>query len=151
MLVHQSLPYRFRESSFRRYEPHIAEVVASFPDPVTIDPSPLSPVTCSCRFRDAMRSLKKHCWETKIDFGQFDRIHPNVVVSEGEGKVLIGPKWVVGRNRVTNAGIILQSSETRKVKLLRMYQPEDCALKAACVLQWCGIIERIVLQWVRNN
>ena len=85
----KDLPYRFREQSFRRFEPHINDIVNCFPEPIVIDPSPLSQVTFSCRLRDAIKSLSENRWPTDINMERFDIIYPNIVVCEGLGEVRV--------------------------------------------------------------
>jgi hypothetical protein len=81
------LPHRFRETAFRRYEPYIAKIVAAYPNPVEIDPSPLSPITFSCRLRDAITSFKRYKWSSSIQFSNID-----VKVCEENGKIIIKPR-----------------------------------------------------------
>lgn len=95
--MNEVLPHRFRESSFRAYEPYIAQVVKAFPSPITIRPSTigLSPVTFSCRFRDAIRSLAKHNWQTvDINMDKFKLCHEQIGVSESgdAGMLTIGDR-----------------------------------------------------------
>jgi hypothetical protein len=86
------LPYRHRESSFRRYEAILAKAVASYPDQVEIDPKwlNLSPATVAARLRDARFSLYTYRWTTKIDMARFDEIYTNLVIGEREGHIYIG-------------------------------------------------------------
>lgn len=86
------LPSRFTEASFRRYEKLIADVVTRFPDLTTVDPSPMSPITVSCRFRDAMRSLAEHRWTTYVNMEKFLQVWENIVVSDRGTTLLIGSK-----------------------------------------------------------
>lgn len=90
------LPYRFRESSFRRYECHIFAIVSAFPARVVFDPQAdeqLSPVTFACRLRDAMRSLVVHSWTTAIDLDKLKENYNQIVVSEQtNGKVAVGSR-----------------------------------------------------------
>lgn len=78
------LPHRFREPSFRFYEPTIAAVLKAYPGHITINCSNYlrSPETFCCRFRDAMRSYLEHNWTSKfIDRQQFLSIHSQIRVS----------------------------------------------------------------------
>jgi len=86
-----TLPHRFRESSFRDYEQAIALIVASFPKAVVLSPGDKSPITYSCRLRDAMVSLHTHHWETDlIDIPKFLDIHQFIVVREVNGSIVCG-------------------------------------------------------------
>lgn len=82
------LPHRFRETSFRRYEPYIRQIVVAFPQPIIFDPSPLSPVTFSCRLRDAMTSLSRYDWQTDVNKPKFQQIHPHLSICEYDGKII---------------------------------------------------------------
>ena len=90
------LPHRFREESFRRYEPIIAAIVSAHPEICTFNTVTynLSPVTFSCRLRDAMKSFATYQWASCINFERFIKIHHDIVVSESRdvGIVRVGGK-----------------------------------------------------------
>ncbi len=87
-----SLPYRFREDSFRKYESVILEITNSIPRK-SIFTTGLSPVTFACRLRDAMRSLSDNRWETQINMEKFLKWHPQIMVSEqADGSVAVGTR-----------------------------------------------------------
>lgn len=96
--VAPSLPYRLRESSFRRFELVIKAIVERYPDKTTFNPQsaidkPLAQCTFACRLRDAMHSLLDNKWKTIIDFEKFTQIHPQLDVSEQpDGLVAVGPR-----------------------------------------------------------
>ncbi len=94
--MNASLPPRFRESAFRRYEHIIAAAVEQFPNRCLIDPKvySLSPVTLSHRLRDAMRSFIDNKWESRIiDWEKFLIVHEEIIVSEThDGFVLTGTR-----------------------------------------------------------
>lgn len=83
-----SLPYRFRESAFKRYSQLILGAVQSHPSPFRIRCNlyNLSPVTMSCRMRDAMKSLAMHKWPTPDwpagMMDKFLKVHADLVISE---------------------------------------------------------------------
>jgi hypothetical protein len=83
-----SLPYRFRESAFRFFEPYIARIEADFPNKVVFNPAqckprPLSPVTFACRLRDARTSFWKNMWKSEqIAYEKFAVHYTEVVISE---------------------------------------------------------------------
>lgn len=90
-----SLPHRFREKQFRRFESIIATVTNCFPARVDVNPTSyeMSPVTFSCRLRDAMNSLATNRWPTSVNMERFDAIHKEIKVSERiTGLVHIGDK-----------------------------------------------------------
>ena len=87
------LPHRFRESSFRRYEPFIARAIEAWPNAIKADPSlfNIAQVTFACRCRDAITSLSNNKWDTTVDMSKFEK--STLVVSERvDGTVLIGSK-----------------------------------------------------------
>lgn len=100
MTDQKQLPYRFRESAFRFYEPAIAEIVKKFPCVVVINPKKwnMSPVTIACRLRDAVKSLKENQWSTYIDIKIFNAIADIITVAERHGQVFIGNKQTVKQN-----------------------------------------------------
>ena len=132
ILIMNDLPYRFRESSFRRFEPHINDIVNCFPGPITIDPTPLSQVTFSCRLRDAMKSLSLNRWQTEISMERFNRIHCNIVVSEGHGVVRVGSSDTIRINKpLIPCGKVTETSGTKFVELV---YPDLRLFIAACVM-----------------
>jgi hypothetical protein len=98
-----TLPRRFTEASFRRYEDMIRRVVNAWPLLYYIDPTPLSSITYECRFRDAMRSLKENRWETIVDMKKFLEIHPNLTVSNCGSILRCGPSEVIQAERQSQA------------------------------------------------
>jgi hypothetical protein len=88
-----SLPSRFSEQAFRRYEATIESVVTNWPKCTILDPAG-SVETLSCRLRDAINSYHKHHWPSTIDHAKFLELYPLFVVSLTaiEGKVVVGPK-----------------------------------------------------------
>ncbi len=93
-----TLPHRFNEKSFRRYETIIAQVVRVFPKPLPINPADLdlAAETVRGRLRDAMTSLAENNWLTKVDLVLFNQIHSKIVVSlRSDGMVVVGDKDTV--------------------------------------------------------
>jgi hypothetical protein len=92
--MNNPLPYRFREQSFRRYEQVIRQITESFPVPLVIDPAAhnLSPVTFSCRLRDAIKSHSRYRWAVRWEDEKFHRIANDIVVSERDGKLHVGSR-----------------------------------------------------------
>jgi len=88
------LPHRFRQDSFRKYEPFIRSAVDAWPNMVKADPAQynVAQVTFACRLRDAKRSLYEHHWPTDVDIEKFNKIgFLNIEVSERiDGSVLVG-------------------------------------------------------------
>jgi hypothetical protein len=129
------LPHRFRESQFRRYETHIAELVKCFPNVVEWT-TKLSPITFSCRLRDAMTSLKKNGWKSSlIDIPKFLSIHSQIDVAEHNGKIYSGSteslKVFFAKPIPANAQ---PESPTSPTKIQRIVLPDSHSLKALCEL-----------------
>ena len=90
------MPHRFREESFRFYEPFINDIVVPWPKEVKkFYPNHYNraQATFACRLRDAMKSLRDNKWSTSVDMAKFLEAYPLIVVSERtDGTVLCGPK-----------------------------------------------------------
>jgi len=87
----KSLPYRFRETSFRNYENEIDAVVKAYPEHVFFRPANCE--TFACRLRDAMTSLLEHAWLTKIDLERLRQYRADIAVSiRVDGSVCVGPR-----------------------------------------------------------
>lgn len=72
-----SLPARFSEPYFRRYEQTIAQIVDAWPQPVDFQIAG-SVTTFACRLRDAMKSLTENKWPTTmVNMDVFNEIHPS--------------------------------------------------------------------------
>lgn len=93
-----TLPHRFSEKSFRRYESVIATIVTDFPRVTVVRPSDfnLAAETVRGRLRDAITSLHQHLWQTKVDTNCFHEIYDEIVVSlRPDGMVAVGNKDTV--------------------------------------------------------
>lgn len=55
-----AIPTRHSPKAVDRYAPFIESVCANYPRPIVIDPSPLSPDTFACRFRDAVAGILRY-------------------------------------------------------------------------------------------
>ena len=104
METHQ-LPYRFRESVFREYEPAIRLIVERFPSCVEFDPQGRAQETFACRLRDSLTSLKQNRWPTIIDMDKFDSICNLICVRQvANGHILVGG-WNETKPKPTTSGI----------------------------------------------
>lgn len=87
----QQPPSHLSERVFRAYEKHILNVVQKYPNPVTIDPKPLSNNTFKGRLRDAIRSLLLYHWPSPIDVARLGEIRSEIAVTDEAGLVRVGP------------------------------------------------------------
>jgi len=90
-----TLPHRFRESSFRKYEHFITQAVNAYPKCVAVYPQSLgiASATFACRCRDAITSYRQHRWISTIDDRKFNDVGVLLVVSERDnGSILIGSR-----------------------------------------------------------
>lgn len=90
----QQPPSHLSERVFRAYEKHILSVVQKYPNPVTIDPKPLSNNTFKGRLRDAIRSLLLYHWSSPIDVARLGEIRSEIAVTDEAGLVRVGPPTV---------------------------------------------------------
>ena len=92
-----TLPQRFSEKAFRRYEHVIAQIARDFPKAVHVNPSAfgLAGETVRARLRDAITSYAEHIWQSiVIDRPSFERISPSdlVVSLRPKGSVVVGTR-----------------------------------------------------------
>lgn len=107
------LPYRLRESTFRIYEPLIAQAIRDCPTPIMVNPAPLRCTTYAARLRDSIAAFKRFQWPAS--FTLFELTDANLTVRHNEATVYLGPKGkqttipnefkVVNPNRVTGLPI----------------------------------------------
>jgi hypothetical protein len=100
----KSLPHRFREDQFRRYELAIAAAITRFPNVTRFTPNEvgLSTTTFACRFRDACRSFYEHAWiSTAIDLALFNQVYLDLTVSERGDEVWVGDAAMIKHPPVT--------------------------------------------------
>jgi len=100
-----TLPHRFSESAFRRYEQTIADLVTAYPSAIEVNPSSfgLSSETVRGRLRDALDSYDKHRWpSTKIDSIKYITLSfPLLAVRlRDDGMVVAGPKDALKGNDI---------------------------------------------------
>ena len=97
--MHEQLPHRFRESSFRKYEWYIAQAVEAFPATIAVMPRSLgiSSITFACRCRDAIKSHRDYNWTpSTVHRGKFEDCAPYLVVSErSDGSILMGSREAI--------------------------------------------------------
>jgi hypothetical protein len=106
------IPYRFREATFRRYEPLITEIVACHPRSLAVDANKigLSPETLSARLRDAVKSLLVNKWPTNIDTAKLSTFWPDYQVS-----VLYGGIVQIGYKSGTTGRFVQDVQPTKPV------------------------------------
>jgi hypothetical protein len=105
-VIQANLPPRFRETTFRFYEPYIAQISLRYPARIDFDPSTegLSSETFACRLRDAMLAYIMYGYSsTKIDYDAFKEIHPHIIVSQPpEGGVACGSRTALRKEKKGN-------------------------------------------------
>ena len=109
-----SIPSRHQTKAVLRFLHVIEQVNANYPNPITVDPSPLSSETFACRFRDAVRGV--------THFGSYPPALPLVenwvgdfmVASiKGTNRLMIGPEHKVkelNRPDKPNTGLVIDAS-----------------------------------------
>lgn len=104
-----NLPFYLSERNFRRYEQTIQLITETFPSTLNLDPVPLSPLTFTCRLRDAIVSVLKYKWTTTINLETLAQIKPNLKITSDENEVTISPRHKRGLNPVKPPTIVKQS------------------------------------------
>lgn len=91
MNITKELPHRFRESTFRRYEPLIAQALAQWPNPLVLPPRvDIAQETLCCGIRNAMRSLHENRWASDIiDMADFDANYATIEVARVGADVVV--------------------------------------------------------------
>lgn len=80
--VTQHLPSRLSETSFRDYEPVIAQIIATWPKVVKVEAQGKAPITVAARLRDAKLSFERYRWPTTLfDPAAFDKIKDSIRVA----------------------------------------------------------------------
>lgn len=118
-----NLAYRFRETSVRRYEKHIADIITRYPAVVVFEPANVE--TFSCRLRDAIKSFSEHHWPSKtIDP---DKLTQPIRVAIRGSKVIAG-----GPNEVLEWGDSPEATEpsaTERSSLV-ITNPDNVAIQS---------------------
>lgn len=110
-----SLPHRFSEKAFRKYEKIIEQIAEKFPQPVTITPSKmgLSPETVRGRLRDAITSGINNRWPSSVNYGNL--LHADVsglVISlRPDGSVIAGTKDTIKQSNPLSLDSMVESDE----------------------------------------
>lgn len=95
-----ALLYRYRESTFRRYEPALAKIVDTLPHITLLNPKdfdlPLNVATCAIYLRATSKSLFDNEWKTFINVDTFRASYP-LVFSETStsGLVISGTREAI--------------------------------------------------------
>lgn len=111
-----SLPHRFSESAFRKYESIITEIAQRFPKVVLVDPKTmnLSSETVRGRLRDAITSAINNRWEkSTVNYGMLldADINGLVVSLRPNGMVAVGTKETVKDEAKPMSNSIIESNE----------------------------------------
>lgn len=111
-----SIPHRFSESAFRKYEPYIKRIADEFPSPVTIDPRRLglASETVRGRLRDAITSAINNRWpKSDVNYGNLLHADVNglVVSLRPDGLVVVGTKETIKDAKQPALDSIIESNE----------------------------------------
>ena len=111
-----SLPHRFSESAFRKYEPYITEIAQRFPKPVTLSPSKmgLASETVRGRLRDAITSAINNRWpHSTVNYAMLLNADVSglVVSLRPDGNVVVGTKDTIKEKKIESLDSIIESDE----------------------------------------
>lgn len=87
-----STPHRYRQSAVDRYWPIIHQVLSNWPNPILVNPHPLSSETFSCRFRDAITAIRTQIAGTPTQYLALQSTPDISVHQRPDGNLLIGDK-----------------------------------------------------------
>jgi hypothetical protein len=109
-----TLPHRFSESAFRKYEKVIAQIALSYPRPIRVSPAQfgLSPETIRGRLRDACSSLATHQWPTQlVDIRRFNAIDQSqlTISIQPDGTVVAGNKQTIKEDAIDVIDAVAES------------------------------------------
>jgi hypothetical protein len=106
------LPERFRTPSVARFADIILELDRSWPNPIMVNPAPLSAETFKARFRDAIKAIKLHkiCPHLKSIVDKFEP-SPRLEEKVG-GQIRIGRPDIMKNTKggVAMAGAVLDAT-----------------------------------------
>lgn len=111
-----SLPHRFSESAFRKYEPIITEIAERFPSPVTITPSKmgLASETVRGRLRDAITSAINNRWDkSTVNYSKLlsADVAGLVISLRPDGTVVAGTKETIKEKKIESLDSIIELDE----------------------------------------
>lgn len=120
-----TIPHRFSERSFRRYESDIAQISAAYPGLITLSPGDLSIETYTHRLRDAIRGVLEYHYPTTIDLAKLAK--QDICVRVVHGEIQAG-----SRKELAKA---LSRQQTALPSIVEnITAPDEETLKALCLL-----------------
>lgn len=149
-----NLPPQHQAKAVLRYAPHMVSVIENFPGVTVIDPSPLAPVTFSCRFRDAIRGLVEFDQvpvELGFNPGAMALIWPKLKVAVINGLIVAGPQNALAEYRQSTAKTDDANRIGRVVNATIMpvepvTKPTADVINAICTLIHHGLLESAVIR-----
>lgn len=133
-----NLPFRLCESTFRRYEPLIAQAIRSSPEPVDFNPAPLRPTTAAARLRDSIISFRRFNWpNTSFSIEELDAA--NLMVRHNDNNVIIGTK--IGRGHLGGESRAFLSPNHKRLDGL----PVDVEVDSEDIEAFCRLLSRRLL------
>ena len=138
----QTVPRRFNEMAVARYETIIRQMCDSWPQPIMVDPTPLSVETFRGRFRDAMRGVLEFNQGDDELLGMLRKLSEPVVLTEINGMLRIAPKSL-SRARPENAlqaGLLVSGIATLADNTQELVGPDKAVIQAIALLSSKGIL-----------
>ena len=146
-----TIPTRHSEKAIERYRPFIESVSVNYPTPIVIDPSPLSPDTFACRFRDAVAGILRYgSGEDLLDEVLVWSQDYMVATLKGSGHLVIGRTSEV-KTSMKQTGPIGKVIDASISPVSAVSSPSDRVLDALLVLMDHHILEFVTLNGVDES
>jgi hypothetical protein len=138
------IPYRYRESSFRRFESDIHYIVDKYPTIVIITPHG-SYEAYTARCRDACRAYIKSDWQSGISRTRLAEIFTDISFAVTPTGVVVGPKATVRKLQTSLVNSINKTVESEGMRQVNISVLDKELLRAVCVCLDRGVIELTVI------
>ena len=138
-----TIPSRHNTKAVTRYAPFMEAVRDAYPEPILVDPAPLSPDTFACRFRDAVRGITE--WNScSFMLPVIAKWHANfkVVAEPGTGRLYIGHPENI---KTILAPKFDKPIEVKHAEITEVESPSDETLHAILHLMELNILPHAVL------
>lgn len=129
------LPSRLTEASFRRYEDIIATAVDNYPQETSFSiPEGIAPNTFIARIRDAVLSVKKFAWTTKIDMKKLWELSNITVWSLDAANKCVWFREKQTRGRPNELTSLAKTHNAAEISASHWSSWINAEVSAACVL-----------------